>query len=258
MEQEREGREGKRTISSQILDTPQRRLPVRDGGVHIMLHPLLVDAEPFKRQVPSGAVMRLHGPRQEKRTLHVQILDAALHHRQLQRDDAGHLDGAAKGDFAVALREVEVADAELGAGDVDGEEDSAATAQVLDVAVAAVLRAAGDGPRALFADLLLQLAGGGAGMDVLRLRRLGDDALELGRADELGFATVPLGQDFGGGRTAEDAWMDETGKSQVREVAGGAEDAFEVPDRFRTELSRWSESMGATVQVMGCETYAFG
>ena len=88
---------------------------------------------------------------------------------------------------------MEVADAELGAGDVDGEEDPAAAAQVLDVAVAAVLRAAGDGPRALLADLVLQLARGGAGVDVLRLRWLGDDALELGRADELGFATVPLG-----------------------------------------------------------------
>ena len=243
---ERRGEERKRkpTISSQILDTPQRRLPVRDGGVHIMLHPLLVDAEPFKRQIPSGAVMRLHWPRQEERALHVQIPDAALHHRQLQRDDAGHLDGAAKGDFAVALGEVEVADAELGAGDVDGEEDPAAAAQVLDVAVAAVLRAAGDGPRTLFADLLLQLAGCGAGVHVLRLRRLGDDTLELGRANELGFATVPLGQDLGGGSTAEDAWMDETGESQVRDVAGGAEDAFKVPDRFRTEFRGWSESLG--------------
>lgn len=68
-----------------------------------MLHALLVDAEALKRQVPARSVVRLHGPRQEERALHVQMLDAALHDGQLQRDDAGHLDGAAEGDFAVAL-----------------------------------------------------------------------------------------------------------------------------------------------------------
>lgn len=164
------------------------------------------------------------------------MFDAALHDGQLQRDDAGHLDGAAEGDFAVALREVEVADAELGARDVDGEEDFAAPAQVFDVAVAAVLRAAGDGPCALFADFVFQLAGCGARVDVLRLGWLGDDALEFGCADEMGFAAVPLGEDFGRGSTAEDAWMDETGESQMRDMAGGAEDAFEVPYCFSAEI----------------------
>ena len=210
-----------------------------------MLHALLIDAEPFKRQIPSGPIMRLDGSRQKQRTLHIQIPNPALHDRQLQRDDAGHLDGAAKGDFAVALGEVEVADAELGAGDVHGQEDAAAAAQVLDVAVAAVLGAAGDGARALLADFVLERAGGRAGVDVLGLGRLGDDALELGRADELGFAAVPLGEDFGGGGAAEDAGVDEAGESQVRDVAGGAEDAFKVPNRFRTGFRGWSESLGA-------------
>ena len=225
----------KLTEPSQILDTSQRRLPVRDGGVHIMLHALLIDAEAFKRQIPTRAVMRLHGTRQEERALEVEILDAALHDRQLERDDAGHLDGAAEGDFAVALREVEVAYAEFCSGHVDGEEDFAATAQVLDVTVAAVLGAAGDGPRALLSHFVLQLPGRGASVDILRLRRLGDDSLELGGADEMRFATVPLGQDFGGGSAAEDARMYETGESQMRDVAGGAEDAFKVPYGFGAE-----------------------
>lgn len=164
------------------------------------------------------------------------MLDAALHDGQLQRGDAGHLDSAAKGDLAVALGEVEVADAELGARDVDGEEDFAAPAQIFDVAVAAVLRAAGDGPRALFANFVFQLAGCGARVDVLWLGGLGDDALEFGCADEMGFAAVPLGEDFGGGSTAEDAWMYETGEPQMRDMAGGAEDAFEVPDCFSAEI----------------------
>ena len=88
---------------------------------------------------------------------------------------------------------MEVADAELGPGDVDRKEDFAAAAQVFDVAVAAVLGAAGYGSRSFFAYFLFELAGGGARVDVLGLGRLGDDALEFGRADEMRFATVPLG-----------------------------------------------------------------
>ena len=141
-----------------------------------MLHPLLIDTESLKRQIPAGSIMRFHGSGQEKGTLHVQILHPTLHHGQLQRDDTSHLDRTAEGYLPVALREVEVADAELGPGDVDGEEDLAASAQVFDVAITAMLRPARYGPRALLAYLLLQLAGCGAGVDVLGLRRLGDNA----------------------------------------------------------------------------------
>ena len=158
-----------------------------------MLHALLVDAESLKSQIPTRSVMGLHGSRQEKRALHVQILHAALHHRQLQCDDPGHFNRAAERDLPVSLREVEVADAEFGAGNVDREEDFAAAAQVLDVAIAAVLGAAGYGSRSFFADFLFELAGCGARVDVLGLGWLGDDALEFGGADEMGFATVPLG-----------------------------------------------------------------
>ena len=59
------------TVSSQILDTSQRRLSVRDGRVHVMLHALFVDAEALERQVPARSVVRLHGARQEERALHV-------------------------------------------------------------------------------------------------------------------------------------------------------------------------------------------
>lgn len=70
-------------------------------------------------------------------------------------------------------------------------------------------------------------------MDILRLRRLGDNALQLGGRDELGLAAVPLREDLGAGGTAQDARVDEAGEADVREVARGAEDAFEVPDGFR-------------------------
>ena len=177
--------------------------------------------------------MRLHGPRQEKRTLHRQILHAILHHRELERDDARHLDCPTKGNFSVALREVQVSDAELGAFDMDGQVHLAPSTQVLDVAVTAVLRPPRDGPRSLLADLGLDLVGRAAGVHVLWLGRLGDDALEGRGADEFGFALVPRLEDFLRRGAAEDAGMDQARKADVRDVARGAEDALEVPNRLR-------------------------
>jgi len=52
---------------------------------------------------------------------------------------AGHFDGAAKGDFAVALAEVQVAHRQPGALDIDREEDLRAAGQILDIAVTAML-----------------------------------------------------------------------------------------------------------------------
>ena len=72
----------------------------------------------------------------------------------LQIHPARHLDGAAEGDLAVALGEVEVAHREPAALDVDREVDPRAARQILDVAVAAVL-ARRHGARAL---------GGGLGL----------------------------------------------------------------------------------------------
>ncbi len=115
---------------------------------------------------------------------------------------------------------------------MDREEHFAATAQIFDIAIATMFWAAGYGPRALFAYFFCDLGGCGASVDVLGLRRLRDDTFEFGGIDEVGFAAVPLGEDFGGGSTAEDARVDETRKSEMRDVAGGAEDAFEVPDCF--------------------------
>ena len=158
-----------------------------------MLHPVLIDAESLKGQIPARSVMGLHGSRQEERALHVQVLHAAFHHRQFQRDDASHLDRAAERYLPVALREVEIANAELGAGDVYWEEDFAASAEVLDIAVAPVLWAARYSPGSLLAHLFFQLAGCGASVDILRLRWLSDDALQFGCADEMSFATVPFG-----------------------------------------------------------------
>ena len=115
---------------------------------------------------------------------------------------------------------------------MDREEDFTAAAQVLDIAIATMFWAAGYGPRALLAHFFFELGGCGASVDVLGLRWLRDDTFEFGGADEVGFAAIPLGEYLGGGSTAEDAGVDETRESEMRDVAGGAEDAFEVPDCF--------------------------
>ena len=177
--------------------------------------------------------MRLHGSRQEQGALHIQIFNPILHHRQAQRDHPRHLDRATETDFPIPLREMQVPDAELGPRHMHGQESLGSPGQVLDVAVATVLRSSGDGPRAFLADLVLQIARGGTRVDVLRLRGLRDDALQLRGRDELGLAAVPLGQDLGAGGAAQDTRVNEAGEADVREVARGAEDAFEVPDGFR-------------------------
>ena len=161
---------------------------------------------------------------------HAQNLLSALHHLELDRDDAGDLDGSAEGDLAVALGEVQVAHAELGALDVHGQVHFAAARQVLDVAVAAVFGTAGDGARALFANLGLCLLVRGAGVHALWFGGLGDDAFESRGGDKFGFAPVPFCEDLRGWRAAEDAWVDETSELDAGDVAGGAKDAFEVPD----------------------------
>lgn len=63
-------------------------------------------------------------------------------------------------------------------------------------------------------------------------KRQGDVSVELVGGDELGFALVPGVEDFLGGSTAEDAGVDEAGELDVGDVAGGAVDAFKVPDGF--------------------------
>jgi hypothetical protein len=88
--------------------------------------------------------------------LHGQVFDSILHNCEFYGDYTCHFDGAAKGDFAIALGEMEVAYAEFGAGDVDGEVDFGAAREVFDVAVAAVFGAARNRAGTLFADFGLE------------------------------------------------------------------------------------------------------
>ena len=70
-------------------------------------------------------------------------------------------------------------------------------------------------------------------MNVLWLRGLCNDAIELVGTDQFAFPSVPLGEDLGRRRTSEDTGMDQAGETDAGDVARGAEDAFEIPNRFR-------------------------
>lgn len=72
-----------------------------------MLFALLIHTKPLKVDIPARTKLRLHRTRDVNGTLHVELLHAALHNAELDGDDACHFDGAAEGDFAVALEERE-------------------------------------------------------------------------------------------------------------------------------------------------------
>lgn len=81
----------------------QAGLSVGHRDVHVVLLAMLVDREALKVDVPARAKLRLHGPGQVDGRLEAQISHAVLDHLEVYRNDAGHLDGAAEGDLAVAL-----------------------------------------------------------------------------------------------------------------------------------------------------------
>jgi hypothetical protein len=87
----------------QILDHAQGGLAIRDGGIHVVLAAVFVDAEALEGEVAAGPELGLHGARQEDGRLEAQVGDPVRHHAQLHRDRSGHLDRAAEGDFAVAF-----------------------------------------------------------------------------------------------------------------------------------------------------------
>lgn len=161
----------KPTISSQILNHSQTSLAIRNSRVKVVLLAMLVHTEALEVNVPSRTKLRLDRSRDVDRRLHGKLLHTALHDREVDRDDTSHLNGAAERDLAIALREVQVADRELGARDVDGQVDFAAAGQVLDIAVASVFRAAGHSASAFSADFLFDVCARAAGVDVFGLGR---------------------------------------------------------------------------------------
>lgn len=63
-------------------------------------------AKTYEVKHPSRTELWLHGPGEEDggfAALHTELGLAVLDHVEFERDDAGDFDGAAEGDFAVAL-----------------------------------------------------------------------------------------------------------------------------------------------------------
>ena len=73
-------------------------------------------------------------------------------------------------------------------------------------------------------------------MDVLWLRRLCNEAIELVGTDQFAFPSVPLGENLGRRRTSKDTGVDQAWEADPGDVARGAEDAFEIPNRFCATL----------------------
>lgn len=208
------------TKPPQILNTPQRSLAIRNRRIQIILLPPMVDAKPLERQIPSRPIMRLHGPRQKQWTLHPQPLHPILHHTQLHRNDTRNLNRATETNFPVTLAEVQVANAEFCAGNVDGEVDFGAAREVLDVAVSAVFGTAGHGARAFTADFLFEFVRGAASVDVFGLGWESDvPAGVVKGGDELGFPSVPFGENLGRRSAAEDTGVDEAGELDMSRVS---------------------------------------
>jgi len=84
--------------------------------------------------------MRLNWSWEVDWRFHSQIRHAILHDFEIDGDNTRHLDSSTEGDLTVTLREVQITDTEFRSLDVDWEEDFAATAQVLDIAISAMFR----------------------------------------------------------------------------------------------------------------------
>jgi hypothetical protein len=100
---------------------------------------MLVDREPFKIDVSPGAKLRFDRSWDVDGRLQTQVGHAVLDNLEIDSDDSSHLDGAAEGNFSIALAKVQVAHRELCAIDVYGQVDFGAAAEVLDAVPVALV-----------------------------------------------------------------------------------------------------------------------
>jgi hypothetical protein len=113
---------------------------------------------------------------------------------------------------------MQVADAKLGARDMHRQVNLASSAQVLDIAISAMLRASWDGSGTLLADLGLDRFICRASMDIRGQRWERNFTVKLVRLDELTLTLVPSCEDFWGRSATEDTWVNEAGEFDVRDV----------------------------------------
>ena len=211
-----------------------------------MLLALLVDRDALEDQIVVVV-------RRDRRRLEDRILDAVFRHAilddlDLEMQPAGHLDGAAEGDLAVALAEVQVAHRETAALHIDREVDLRAARQILDVAIAAVL-ARRHGARAFRRDLGLGIALGAAGMRGRRERRLGErrHAVRIGRDEARSRACSRCRAASGSGRQPiRPGWI-RPAKFTPGHMARVGVEAVDVPDRFLRQREMIGEEAAAVL-----------
>lgn len=221
------------TKSLQVLDAAKRSLPVCNSGIQVVLLSVLVHAETLEVDVSTRAELRLNRTRDVDGALHSQLLHAALHNGELDGDFTRHLNRTAERYLTITLGEVQVSDTELGALDVDREIDLRATRQVLDVAVASVLRPTWNCACTLPANLLFDVVTSATGMDVLRLWGKSDITVHMRASGrQLAFTAIPLCEHLGRRSAAKDTRVDETSKTNVWNMTRRAEDTLKVPDCF--------------------------
>lgn len=153
---------------------------------------------------------------------------------------------------------MQIPDAELGTVDVDWQEHSAASAQVLDVAVTAVFGSPGNGSRAFFPYLHLDLIRRTASMDVLWFRGRCDETIQGAGTDQFTFSAIPFSEDFCRRRTPQDARVNQAWESYMRNMARRAEYAFKVPDRFGAIINTVSVVNGPHCHHNTVDTCALG
>ncbi|MNX47435.1 hypothetical protein D3C86_779880 [compost metagenome] len=145
---------------------------------------------------------------------------------------ARHFNGAAEGDFAIALRKVQIPHRQAAALDVDRKEHAGPARQVLDVAVAAVL--AGRHRTCAFGRCAIAVGAlQGAHVSRLGRGRIGQRRHAIGvGVDQCLFAPVPRVQQLFVGQAADQAGMNQPREIHARNMARRREHAVEIPNGF--------------------------
>lgn len=89
-------------------------------------------------------------------------------------------------------------------------------------------------------------------MCIQRLRRLCDDSISHGvGCDQFAFTLVPFSEYFGRGSTPQDAGVDETRESNVRDMTRRAKDALKVPNCLCSvvPIVRWNRSCTGLINI---------
>src|SRR5215203_1586223 len=218
----------------EVIDSVQTGLSVSDSEVHIVLAIVLANRDALEDKV--AGVPGLEAAQLEhwhvRGAIHGVLLHAALDQLDTEVYVSGHLDGAAEGDLAVPLREVQVPHRELGAVDVHREVDARPDREVFDVDVTAML-ARRNRPDGLPGSPLELTTAQRPQQRVLLERRKGQRRHPIGvRLDEGLLPPVPPGKQIVGRGAADEPRVPDPHELHVRYVARGRVQTTKVPNRL--------------------------